>query len=384
MKFIKLFIIIVVVFALSSCSAQDNGGKTKEADSANTEKVPVSQIWNGYEELQGKQYGNAFTLPEKIEPVNVERLYSFVPKERPDWNKVSAGAEAFFKAFYGNSYDPGNSFESTSSGGLKQIQYLSYEDAANVSSSGIVYAFRKGYKIAEISSQPDILVCYDPDSDRNIKLELDEGECTVGELCDYLTAFSKTAFYPMYDGYELEPVKVTYQCTADMKKTASVLFGIKRDGIFMETYQSSLFEQEHRQNYDVLTYYSFNQMTFEMSGVNDILGFTNVTLLSKMQEEPLDEIISLKEAVRILETSLADQSKYRFQSVNLMYCQKFTYPVITGNDSLNSEILADYGEIPDQPFVPTWCFTWNTEQDGNTYIHHIKVNAVSGEITADV
>ena len=138
------------------------------------------------------------------------------------------------------------------------------------------------------------------------------------------------------------------------------------------------------EDYDVLTYYSFNQMNFTMSGKDSILGFSNVTLISKMQEEPVNEIIPLKSAVKLLETSLAEQSNYRFQKIDLMYCQKFTYPAFTGNESLNSEIMADYGEIPDQPFVPTWCFTWTTDQGQEKLVQHIKVNAVTGEITVDV
>ena len=372
----------IVILALSSCAAQDNNGNTYETESS--DKVPVSQAWDGYEELQGKQYGNIFKMPEMIEPVRVETLYSFVPKDRPDWDRVKAGAETFFKAMYGDSYGSENIIESISPGGVQQIQYLSSEDDAMVTSSGIVYAYRNGYRSKAVTLQPETLGSYDPKTSRDVMLHLDDGDCTVGELCDQVAAFSKNAFYPMYEGYELEPVYVSYQSAPDMSELANVVVGIKRDGIFMETYPSQLFEQEHRKDYDVLTYYSFNQMSFTMSGKDSILGFTNVTLLSKMQEVPVNKIIPLKSAVKLLETSLAEQSDYRFQKIDLMYCQKFTYPALTGNESLNSEIMADYGEIPDQPFVPTWCFTWTTDQGQERLIQHIKVNAVTGEITVDV
>ena len=367
---------------LVSCAAQENGLKTKDTDAA--EKAPVSQIWDGYEALQGRQYGNAFTLPEKIEPVSVEQLYSFVPKDDPEWDKVRAGAETFFKAMYGSSFDSGSIRESVSPSGKQQIEYLTPDDDALAASSGIVYAYRSGGSFDSVSGQPELLGSYDPKKDRDVSLELEDGGCTVGELCGNVTEFLKEAFYPLYDGYELEPVNVSYQCLADMRKTAYVIVGIKRDGIFMEKYQSKLFEQEHRESYDVLTYYSFNQMDLTMAGADNILNFSNVTLISKMQEEPLQEIIPLTEAVKLLEASLAEQSGYVFETVELMYCQKFTYPALTGDAQVNSEILADYGEIPDQPFVPTWCFSWETQQGSGTFVHHIKVNAVTGEVTVDI
>lgn len=55
--------LVLAALMLTSCATQENGGNTKQTDGS--DKVPVSQIWDGYEKLQGRQYGTAFTLPKR-------------------------------------------------------------------------------------------------------------------------------------------------------------------------------------------------------------------------------------------------------------------------------------------------------------------------------
>ena len=378
----KMLTITLAALLLISCSSQENGENAKQADGTN--KVPISQIWNGYEELQGKQYGNAFTLPEKIEPVNVERLYSFVPKDNPKWEKVKSTAKPFMKAFYGESFKDDNMTETSNSAGEKRIEYSSREgDYCLVTGSGPLAGNKAGFEPLSATSIIEVTDRYDP-SQRDVSLELDIGTCTVGELCDNAKSFCDRTFRPLFSDYEFEPAKVTVCLTNEMKNHAMVICGMRYKGLLMEPFFSQLNQVEDRGKYQVYTYYSPNYIELDMNGADSVYAFNNQAIPSQNKEKELTEIISFKSAVGLLENNLAVNSDYKIEKVSLMYCQKFTYPGLSSDEKTNSDILADYGEIPDQPYVPTWCFSWESTVNNSYAVFYVKVNAVTGEITIDI
>ncbi|MBR1383403.1 MAG: hypothetical protein IJ555_06280 [Ruminococcus sp.] len=58
--------LVLAALMLAGCASQENGGNTKQADIENIGTAPVSQIWDGYEELQGRQYGNALRCRRRL------------------------------------------------------------------------------------------------------------------------------------------------------------------------------------------------------------------------------------------------------------------------------------------------------------------------------
>lgn len=371
------FVIIIMIF-VSSCSSQDNGGNTQLTDGA--DKVPFSQAWDGYKDLQGQSYGDILSLPDKIEPMEIDRLYSFVPVDGPDLETVTLGTVPFLKEFFGDSFNEAYVSENADSLTKSLASYNSPEgDYGKVMFSGPQSASKGGTGTDIIET----MGIYEP-GESDVRLELDGGSCTVGQVCETVKSFCNKTLFPLYEGYEFEPVRVTYYVGTDMKQKVRVTCGLKYKGLLMEPFFSRFNQIDDRGFYQVMTYYSPNFILFDLDRADSIFYFSNISIPSKKNEEELTEIISLKKAVELLKENLAPNSQYRVEKISLMYCQKFTYPALWGDEKLDSDIMADFGDPQAQPYVPTWCFTWEKEIDGFREIFHLKVNAVTGEITVDV
>jgi hypothetical protein len=222
---------------------------------------------------------------------------------------------------------------------------------------------------------------YSAAKDSEQVLELDGEKCTVGEVCDSLSSFINESFYPLYDDFEIYPLDVDYFFTESSEYAVEVTCGIKYKGVPLEDYFSPMFVTEERNGYEVITSYSPSHMLFDLYGKDNITFFNSRFATRDIETTKISEIISLKDAVELLQNELAKNSYYEIEEVKLMYCCKSTSPVPTDDEELNSKMQADFADAEPTPFEPTWCFFWYTD-DGNRQA--LKVNAVTGEITVDV
>lgn len=370
----KLFISSLLAMAMTllvSCASQDNGN-TKQAEQ--TEKVSVDKIYDGYEALQGKKYGNSFTMPEKITPVKPDGLYSFTckPKSGLDDEQES---KHYFRSMVGDSYDESCFHKERDN----VYSYIGKDGFTMYFANGCpINAYINGTVLAGSNVLED-LGEYDPAEDEDISLELKNGTYTIGEICSDLTELISKAFYPLYEGFEMYPYHVTYILDNNMEKVAEITYGVKYKGLSLEVQFSPLFEIEQRNGYQIVTNYSPSHMLFDVDTKGSTRFFTSRFAPRDLETTEVHEIISLQGAVDILKDNLAENSNYKFTDVKLYYCCKEYGPTATDNEELNSRMNEDFKDAPLPEFEPTWVFYWNAEDKR----YDVKVNAVTGEITVE-
>jgi len=377
MKIKQLFLFAASVICLSSCSSQNNSSNTKQTDDSN--KVPISQLWDGYEELQGKQYGNAFTLPEKIEPTENDGIYSLTLVPRIDIDPEAA-SQKLFKAVYGNVLDDKNL--SASGDGT-----YTYKDA-----DGVITSFANnapasiGYtKLPLIGgTQYEETAVYDPVKDADVFMELELGSCTVGELWRKAMDSAELYFSGYYPGLELCPGFINYMHDTDLDEYRAYLqIDFSYKGIPFQDVLSGLFETEDRGFYKVLTSYGAAFIGCHYYGINDPALFMFYYGAYNIVAEEQENIIPFRDAVGIMEKELAPNMKLKFENVSMQYCHKNISPVYTADSELNERIRADFGEELPLDFRPTWVFSWTETGANGKEQDYVKVDAISGEITID-
>ena len=372
MKKLKEIIAFVLVFCiLTACS--ENGNDKNTEIIGNAETVSVEHIFDGSEELKGKDLGK-LKLPPEIDTVDTDEIYTF-PFEPAVSDNEAENSKTFFKAVFGDEYsdsfwkDEGN-------------RVYSYN-----SEKGLVSFFRNNCPENYYSSArgavntTEVLGTYYADADREKIVELKNGKCSIGEICDTVSDFISKAFYPLYGEFKIYPYIITYIIDDNMEKSAEVTCAVSYHGVTLEPLFSTLFEVEERPEYKVITNYVPSHMLFYLDGKDSITFFTNRFGTKQMDTKKLDKLISLKDAVDILTDNLAEYSRYDIEQVALYYCCKNTAPSPVEDEKLNSKMAEDFKDVPKCCFEPTWCFIWHTD-DGRQ--QDIKVNAVTGEITMEL
>ena len=362
----------------TSCSQQDNSGNTKETeDSANV--VPVSQIWDGYEDLQGKSFGNVFTMPEMIEPTENDGIYSLTLVPRTDIDPEAASRK-LFKAVYGDQLDDKNLW--TSGDGT-----YTYKDADDVVTSFANNAPASiGYtKLPMIGgTQYEETAIYDPIKNADVFMELELGSCTVGELWSKAVDTAELYFSGYYPGLELCPGFIKYMHDTDLDEYRAYLqIDFSYKGIPLQDTLSGLFETENRGFYEVITSYGAAFIGCHYYGINDPALFMFYYGAYSIDAQEQQSIIPLKEAVSLIGSELAQNIKLKFEDISLQYCHKNIAPAYTADSVLNESIRADFGEDRPLDFRPTWVFMWSENGVNGKEQNYVKVDAISGEITID-
>ncbi len=377
MRHRKILVLIAVAIVLSSCRFQDNYAKTQS-----TEKVtlsPVSQAYDGVEELLGKDFG-AFSLPENVTPENVQEAYrlslSYRSIQEPQ-KDVSQQAKQQFQNFFGNNFKEENVTTANSACGELTYTYVDPETSDEGQFNGGFLAKRGNY----VEPSGDIESCEAVEflrgEDKNISLQ--GGSAKASELAEKANDYLRSNFSEQYGELDIKSKCVYFY--NQPQPTAAVCCAQYFKGIPLEEYPSPL----NIDNQDgTITYYFFNYIfcNFQNADSIDKLDIS-IAFDQIMETEKLDKIISLKQAVEILQTELAPESGYVFDDVQLLYCCKHTQK--EANLDENGELPDWYEDYRKEPFVftPTWCFFFNNEYSGLTR-EAVKVDAITGEITLDV
>ena len=375
---------------LAGCASQENGGNTRQADTENIGTTPVSKIWEGYEELQGKQYGGVFTMPDVITPNSAEEYYTFLWDFDPYPEADEPFAREFYKSFFGESY---------------KDEYVTVKDFnvlynapdgafGAVASTVIVNASRDG----SFPADGELLGEYDPVKDGAVSMELEEGSCTVSEAVAAASELMDKTFAAYYPEYEYVPVRVKYIASkmahpydppGELVATAQVHFMVSYKGLFLED-ASLLFETENKGYYMVSTSIIPSCIDLDINKKGSVSVINSMGKLPAPVSEQVDELMSLDQAVELMESELAPQSGYKFSRVELRYCCKYSMPqLIPTEETMGKDIILDFpeetakmfeefGEVV-RRFDPTWCFYFGVEGSGTS----VRVNARTGEITID-
>ncbi|MBR1393184.1 MAG: hypothetical protein IJ561_05050, partial [Ruminococcus sp.] len=209
---------------LSSCALtyDESPGKERPEDgnvlSVEVEEesiVPVSQIFDGYEELQGKKIGEHIVMPNKIEPCDADTFYTFRVTENTDRSNMEERAITLFKEFFGDTYDEAK----VRIDGDERCLYNALppppegeEQDCSDPNAGYYVGYPATIKKANFT-YPDFengtVVVYYPEKDSSVEMELAGGRCTVGEVCQTVQDFIDNEF-PGYEGLTVSPTSVYY------------------------------------------------------------------------------------------------------------------------------------------------------------------------------
>ena len=385
MKLKQITILIALLIVFVSCSPQDNKGNIMSVNETN--KVSISQIWDGYEELQGQDYG-VIKLPEKItvQPTDGLCKLTLTPVACEDEQEAS---KRFFKAFFGKDYDD-SKCTTLSDTGDSMYDDPEIGNAVFTHGGGNRYAmpitaFRNGENTG--AAYEELLGIFDPVNDKDCAVELPDGIFTISELCDSAERFIQEGLYPLYGtgGLVIKPYELIFTKSKDdpQNRVMQVLFSFGYKGIDLQEKSSPFNEARTLKGYNTQTYYAVFNITLDMKGTDRFTSYSNNSLPYRPECEAMTELISLGDAVGLLRSELAPNSRYEFTNIVMKYCHKQT----TASDAALSDeerIKASYelSEFNDS-IAPTWCFEWTGSNDITTATCAIKVNAVTGEITID-
>lgn len=376
---LSLTAIMITMSVLCGCSQNNNGNAIETEDGV---KVPIAQIYDGFEELQGKDLG-VIKLPDKIDKPQYEKLYRF-PDRRggADIPNEKETTLAVLKSCFGESFNESGLTESENWDGSKSYLYSASEDVSAVIVHGFPTAINKSEVGDMLSIGGALLNAYAP-SDTDKTVELKNGSCTVGELLGGMQRRLDAEILPYAAGFEAFPMSIRNYKSTDGTSYAEIEYGIRYRGIALED-SSPMFIVQRRAGYSVVTTYSPSSLSIVATDKDDYIIFTATFSDQHPLTEEIGELISLKGAVGLLENELAQNSRYEIELAELRYCCKITAPTLTVTDKEEDQrILADYGEIQTAYFEPTWCFYYSESDASGVQRNALKVNAVTGEITVD-
>lgn len=365
-----IFMAAAFLLVGTACSGQDSSEQNK---SDNAEAVGTKAAFEGSDELRGKDLGK-LRLPDEFEAADTTEVYTF-PFEPAVSDEEAENSKAFFRAVFGDGYND----SCWKDEGNRVYSYNSEEGFVSFFRNNCPENYYSGERGAVSISE--VLGTYRADADREKTIDLQKGECSIGEICDTVSDFISKAMYPLYGEFEIYPCTVKHIIDDSAESSAEVTCAVRYHSITLEPDFSPLFEVEEREEYKVVTNYVPSHMLFYLDGKDSITFFTNRFGTKQMNAERLDEIIPLKRAVNILLDSLAEYSSYDIEQVALYYCCKNTAPSPVGDEKLDLKMAEDFKDVPRCRFEPTWCFIWHTP-DGSQ--QDIKVNAVTGEITMEL
>ena len=371
-------LIVAAVLLLAGCG---NGSSGNTAETEEKERVPVTDLFEGYEDLQGKDL-EVFTLPETIEKPAYEKLYRF-PDRRggADVPEEYAKTKQLMKNCFGDKFDESLMTASDNRDNSKIYSFSLPEGLSAVVLHGFpINIVKSAEKL--LTPQQEQLHCYSAsEGDRTV--ELKNGSCTVNELTENMRKRLDSEIMQGLEGFELVPKSVYNYRNSNSVCYASIEYEVMYRGIKLD-YDPPMSVIQQKNGYEVMTSYSANSVTLSTADKDDYAVLSSTFSEQYPLTEEVPEAISLKRAVRLLQSELAEYSRYEFDTVELRYCCRITAPVITGTDkSEDSRILADYGELNTAYFEPTWCFYYSSIRGSEKHREAVKVNALTGEITID-
>lgn len=375
-KIIWVCMIIVSLFMFVSCAAQDNSDNTYDTETS--DKVPVSQAWEGYEELLGNDYG-VFIMPDKLEPLDADVLYSFqtelnIPYGSLVTEEMKADALRFAKIFFGDSFDAG---ELTVNDQINAVQYNG--ELGQMVYRGFPEGTLKGSVLDCLDNYENVFGAFRSGRDDDSVMQFEDGSCTVGEFCSNVQEYIDSALYPVYDGFDLFPYEIfNYYSSETGLKRAEIRCAARFKGVMLEEYfspfsyygndpETGLIKEQYYIPFDIRIGYD--------SPTNPVYNFPDTAPRHAVDITEHKEIISLKQAVELLKDNLAPNMRFEFDDVRLTYCSMQTS---LHNGEVGAEQIVD-----PTPYEPTWCFFRNSQTPGKAR-DGVKVNALTGEIIIDI
>ena len=361
---------------LTAC-AED--GNTYKDDSFQAEKKEISKLYEGYEELQGKDFG-LFRMPEHIEPQSFEKAYKFKASVKYGSKDNLEQAKKICKAFFGDQYEE-NSFTVDTS----VFEKIHYRD-----SKGNICDYYDGFTGMSFADRVNLQEAnfegiYRVSTDGEKVIDFGTEKSTVAEVADSARRFFNENI-SAYSDYHAEPQDI-YLFSYGRRKIAEIIYRVEYEGIPFEEYPSPTGKSIDLGNgMASMSFYSFVQPNLDVFGKDEFSNFHSDPPYVIKSKEEVSKLYSLKDACEILKNGLAEYSLYSFDDVKLMYVNLFTSETPENMMKLTNEEQREYfkkSAETEREFTPTWAFIVNDNGSGFGR-KLIKVNAITGEITIDV
>lgn len=382
----------LALFLYIKSSFRENDLHTQTVN--DTTLLPVSEAYAGKDDILGttitlkgdKDENAALSFPKIISDYKPEKAYILtnITTNAYDFKKgaeeIQDKAPKLFKAFYGDRFD-----ESCCSFlKLNELETFIQENYSGKNGETAYYGV-SGYMLiddqgvfADITRNCiiDETYFYKDSPDKAIKLT--DGEITLKAAAQKVQDYYNTVLSEHRFGFEVRPYKAEiydYNGSKALKIYGEKLY----EGIPFESCISSYTRRDGEKE----TSYAFSCSESNMLSIDSIFSVKDQgnAIISKV--EPVDEIISLKEAVKILKSNLAKNTDYTFMDIKLMYCCKYTQNVLNVTEEDNEKLkkLIEEDNATEYTYRPTWYFIINEE---NNVSSGIKVDAITGEITMDI
>lgn len=403
----KILMISAALLMFSSCAWKEGDGRNPDESDPMVmsvdvkEKAEASKLFESVEEIKGKKIGEHIIMPNEIETPDYNDVYTFKLEDNYSTEDCYNKGVETFKKLFGDSFreDLVLDYNTLSK---PQPDVITYNDKhpldtgnhydENVSS----YARFCGYintilfdRKKFTGSQKELRGVYYPSRDKNVKMELEGGECTVGEACETVEKLFKEYLHEFEKEGLIPDLKNLYYYTDSGGKSGglvSINCGVKVDGISVQSYFTSYNYLNTTADGKEETYYSPVMFEFSLDGKDSILFFRGGLGPQKIiSTKKQNEVISLKQAAEILDRNVAENLVFTIGEIRLEYCRKVTSytKFMTDPNKPDQLIPQDFHSVFSE-FRPVWSFELAGNSTGIESSQSLKVDALTGEITIDV
>ena len=358
---------IIAVVVLSSCTQTPDNieGANHNVDLNSTNKVTVEHILDDFDEAFETKY-TRFKLPDKSSVIinQPEGVYDLELKYVNDdkdtsWlkEKVYKLAKIFNLSNCGEAKKIGNDFTLKNNNARTDLEMFSspyYDKNGDWNPNDIInkkIEYLDRINLEDLKDEYKIVVKKSVDYANEIN-EMLGGSLINNPMDLYIQEYNSEVFYalslqPIYKGIGLQCITPTY--------IPSDIFDGDNALMTMSFYIKFLYDSK-------LTLYSY-------------VGCNNYT---PVKEEPIDKMISFKDACDILESELAENTNFEFDDVKLWYEPRGT--IIDLSDSSVSTYDAHDGNKTIK-CTPKWYFISDESSEADLHmINYITVDCVTGEI----
>ena len=216
-------ILASAVLMLTACAEDTDSYKN---DSIEVEPKDISVLYEGYQELEGKDFG-LFRMPEHIEPQSFEKAYKFKASVKYGSKDNLEQAKKISKAFFGDQYEE-NSFTVDTS----VFEKIHYRD-----SKGNICDYYDGFVGMSFVDRVNLQEAnfegiYRVSTDGEKVIDFGTEKSTVAEVADSARRFFNENI-SAYSDYHAEPQDI-YLFSYGRRKIAEIIYRVEYEGIPFE------------------------------------------------------------------------------------------------------------------------------------------------------
>lgn len=359
----KLLLILLSMIILTSCSAFDNQANNQEVK--DIKKQAVYDAFSNYSSVSNKSY-DKFALPQSIEISEIKNAY-MLDCNSPKNSISNDTVLEIYKEFYTDKFDKTNIAYDENGG----ILYTAGENTSAYWGHDISL-FSEDYT----GGETEIGKNYDAYANKDDTISLGGKDMTVKSIAEEINGGLKRILLPYYQGLDIK-VESLSVVGDDIEFACSLLY----DGIPFQ-YAPSEYLSHDANN---MVYWMFSTV----SGVYGSGGFKMIQAAPPMtvtDKSELNELVSVDEAVKLLDKELAEYIDYEITDITLMYCCLTSQPTIDRTNTDNeqqAESLTEEYNMKAKTFTPMWCFEIQSTPESISK-QYIKINAVTGEMFVDM